>query len=288
MMFSVVIPVYNAELTITYLLDSLTDQIYNEYEIIIVDDCSTDNFAKIAESYNCILIQSQKNSGPAFCRNLGAKKAKGDILVFTDSDCRVSTDWLYNIYNRFLINDADAIMGRLILKPSTLLGDAISALGFPAGGAIGFDKIWRVDTDGFTDSLSTCNCAVKKDVFFKVGGFDETFPLAGGEDSYFAYDLIKSNYRIKYCPDVLVYHEARKSLKNFVRWQFKRGISSFIFSQKVSRKGDFLSLRIWSTGNIIRHSINDKKFPLVVFLLGTSFLVQLAGYLFAKYMKAES
>lgn len=70
------------------------------------------------------------------------------------------------------------------MMPSNLLGDSISALGFPAGGAIVFDKIWKVNQDGFTDSLSTCNCAVKKDIFQKMGGFDDSFPFPGGEDSF--------------------------------------------------------------------------------------------------------
>jgi glycosyltransferase involved in cell wall biosynthesis len=286
MILSVIIPAYNAASTLPALLDSLSNQAYKDYEIIVVDDCSTDSTPDVVKSYNCDFVRLEENRGPAVCRNIGVGRSKGDILVFTDSDCRVDKKWLSNIYNHFENSDISAIMGRLVLLPSTLIGDSISAIGFPAGGAIGFDKIWRVDTDGYTDSLSTCNCAVKKDVFFKVGGFDETFPFPGGEDSFLAYNLRTSNLLIKYCPNVLAYHEARKSLHDFIKWQFHRGISSFIFSQKVSRKGDFLSLRIWSTKNIIKCSITDKKLPLVLFLLGISFFVQLAGYLFAKYNKA--
>jgi len=180
-------------------------------------------------------------------------------------------------------NEFGAIMGRLVLMPSTLLGDSISAIGFPAGGAIGFDKIWKVDQKGFTDSISSCNCAVRKDVFDKIGGFDESFPYPGGEDSLLAYALRRLNYRIKYCPDVLVSHAARDSFKGFLKWQFRRGISSYIFSTKVSNKEKFLSLRIWSTGNIIRHYYTDKKIPLILTLLMTSFFVQLSGFLYGRH-----
>jgi glycosyltransferase involved in cell wall biosynthesis len=279
---SVVVPAYNAAETILTLLNSLTKQSFKDFEVIVVDDFSQDNTTHIVQSFPYSLIQLSENHGPAYCRNTGAGAAKGEILVFTDSDCFAAHTWLENIYQNILQNDFAALMGRLVLMPSTLLGDSISALGFPAGGAIGFDKIWKVDQKGFTDSLSSCNCAVRKDIFDKIGGFDESFPYPGGEDSLLAHDLRRLNCRIKYCPDVLVSHAARDSLMGFLKWQFRRGISSYIFSTKVSNKEKFLSLRIWSTGNIIRHYYTDKKFPLILTLLITSFLVQLSGFLYGR------
>ncbi len=283
--FSVIVPAYNAETNLPTLLDSLSNQRYKDFEVIVIDDCSQDGTSQIVRSYHCNLIQLSENHGPAYCRNIGAKNACGEILVFTDSDCCVNHNWLKKIQKNFFQNDTEAIMGRLVLRPSTFIGDSISALGFPGGGAVGFDKIWKVDQNSFTDSLSTCNCAIKKNIFWKIGGFDESFPFPGGEDSFLAYNLRRSNYRIKYCSDVLTYHEARDSIPNFLKWQFRRGISSYIFSKKVSRKKDFLSLRMWSTVNIIKHYWKDKKFPLVIFLLCTSFLIQTIGFLFAKYNK---
>ncbi len=283
MKISVIIPTYNAESTLPYLLDSLSNQSIQDFEVIIVDDNSDDNSSQIAKSSPYKLIQLQKNYGPAYCRNIGAENAQGEILVFTDSDCRVHEKWLENINAYFLNQEVDAIMGKLVLMQSTFLGDSISALGFPAGGAIGFDKIWKVDENGYTESLSTCNCALRKDVFREVGGFDTSFPFPGGEDSLLAYDLLRRGHKIKYCPDVIAFHEARNSLADFIKWQFKRGISSYIFSKKISNKGDFLSLRLWSTKNIIRQYYNNKKFPLILFLLGTGFIVQFSGYLYARF-----
>ena len=283
MKISVVVPAYNAAETILSLLKSLSNQSFKDFEVIVVDDCSQDNTPHIVQSFPYSLIQLSENHGPAYCRNVGAGAAKGEILVFTDSDCLAAHAWLENIHNFFLQNDFEALMGRLVLMPSTPLGDSISAIGFPAGGSIGFDKIWKVDQKGFTDSLSSCNCAVRKDVFEKIGGFDESFPYPGGEDSLLAHDLRRLNYRIKYCPDVLVSHAARDSLMGFLKWQFRRGISSFIFSTKVPNKEKFLSLRIWSTGNIIRRYYTDKKFPLIFMLLMTSFFMQLSGFLYGRH-----
>jgi len=282
MKLSVVVPAYNAEKTLPVLLDSLLTQSCRDFEVIVVDDGSRDDTVSIIEKYNCQLIQLKENHGPAYCRNLGAQKAQGEILVFTDSDCSVTFDWLKTIENHFYYKETEAIMGRLVLLPSDYMGDSISALGFPAGGAIGFDKIWKVDKDGFTDSLSSCNCAVRKDIFWKAGGFDETFPFPGGEDSLLAYGMRRLGYRIEYCPDVVAYHKARDSLRDFLAWQFRRGISSFIFSTKISDKKGFLALRVWSTANVIKHYLWDKKFPLIFLLLVTSFVTQLVGFIVAK------
>lgn len=283
MFFSVIVPAYNAQKSLPRLLDSLICQSYKDFEVVIIDDCSKDSTSKVVQSFPYRLIKLAENHGPAYCRNLGSKNAHGEILVFTDSDCRVDRHWLNNIEKHFSQNDIDAIMGRLVIIPSTLLGDSISALGFPAGGSLGFEKIWRVNKDGFTDSLSSCNCAIKRDIFLNVGGFDETFPFPGGEDSLLAYSLRKSNYRIKYCQDIIAYHEARDSFRDFIEWQFKRGVSSYIYAKKIFNKKDYFSLRLWSTKNIIRKNISGKKLPLILFLLATSFFVQMLGFILAKH-----
>jgi GT2 family glycosyltransferase len=279
MRFSVIVPAYQAARTLPALLTSLSLQAFKDFELILVDDCSRDGTARIAYSYPCKVLQMPENRGPARCRNEGARSALGEILVFTDSDCEVASDWLERMDQHFRTEDVDAIMGRLVLKPSTFLGDSISALGFPAGGSIGFEKIWRVDEKGLTDSLSSCNCAVRESLFWKVGGFDETFPYAGGEDSLFAYHLNKAGSRIRFCPDVIAYHGARDSLRSFLRWQFRRGQSSYIFSTKVREKGNYMALRLWSTANILKSSFADRKFPLILLLLGLSVLVQMMGFL---------
>ena len=279
MRFSVIVPAYQAARTLSALLTSLSLQTFKDFELILVDDCSRDRTARIAASHPCKVLRMPQNRGPARCRNEGARSALGEILVFTDSDCEVAPDWLERTDQHFRTEDTDAIMGRLVLKPSTFLGDSISALGFPAGGSIGFEKIWRVDEKGFTDSLSSCNCAVRQSLFWKVGGFDETFPYAGGEDSLFAYHLKKAGSRIRFCPDVVVVHGARDSLRSFLRWQFRRGQSSYIFSTKVRDKGNYMALRLWSTANILKLSFADRKFPLILLLLGLSVLVQMMGFL---------
>jgi glycosyltransferase involved in cell wall biosynthesis len=284
MKFSVIIPAYNAQSTLPALLASLSKQSCQEdFEVIVVDDCSTDATAAICLRFGCKLICCAKNCGPASCRNLGAARATGEFLVFTDSDCIVSPDWLQCFERALALKGSEVIMGKLVLLPSTLLGEAISALGFPAGGSLGFEKVWRVCEEGYTRSLSSCNFAIRRDIFMKLGGFDQSFPYAGGEDSFLAHSLVEAGFRIRYRPEVIAYHPARQSFFEFLRWQFRRGISSLIFAAKVPRKSEFVSLRLWSTKNVIKHTIGDRKFPLVLLLLALSFAAQISGFLFARY-----
>ena len=284
MFISVIIPSFNSQNKLVRLLDSLSNLRDDSYEIIVVDDCSTDNTEMAVENYNVNYIRLDKNSGPAVCRNIGAGAAKGEIFAFTDSDCRVGRNWLRNIGARFADSSIDAIIGRLVIDRSNYLGNSISALGFPAGGSIGFEKIWKVDKDGFTNSMSSCNCAVRKEVFEEVDGFNETFPYAGGEDSFLAYSLRQKDYRIKYCPDVIIYHEARSSFSEFYKWQFKRGISSYMFSTKVNEKSDFISLRLWSTVNVMKYNFMSREIPLILFLFISGYLIQTAGFVYGRYI----
>lgn len=282
MKISVIVPTYNSAATLPLLLDTLTAQGHDDFEIIVVDDCSTDDTALVVSNYNIYYIRMEKNSGPAVCRNVGAHAANSDLFAFTDSDCRVDDNWLVQIENNFGDINMDVLMGRLIIDRSNYLGDSISALGFPAGGSLGFDRVWKVDSRCYTNSLSSCNCAIKKELFDSIGGFDETFPYPGGEDSFLAYRLVQSGYKIKYCPDVIVHHGARDSLRSFIKWQFRRGISSFIFSRKISGRANYASLRLWSTANVLKSNLKDIKFPLVALLLMSSFIIQAAGFLYGK------
>lgn len=87
-MFSVIIPLYNKQDTITKTLQSITDQDYNDYEVIVVDDGSTDESIKKVEDFHSskIKIYKQPNRGVSAARNYGIEKAKGEWIVFLDAD----------------------------------------------------------------------------------------------------------------------------------------------------------------------------------------------------------
>ena len=141
---SIVIPVYNDAKNLERLLSSLKKQTSKDFEIIVIDDCSTDVAYDIAKKYASKFIKNKSNKGPAFSRNIGIKNSSGKIIAFTDSDCEAAIDWIDNLRRLFLDKNISVMMGKVVIPNSTFLADCISALGFPAGGHVGFEKMWHV------------------------------------------------------------------------------------------------------------------------------------------------
>lgn len=111
--FSVIIPVYNCENLIEQCIKSFLNQDYDDYEIIAVDDCSTDNSLSVLQSINSdklIIIEQKENGGSAIARNVGISKAKGEYLWFVDADDAVVNDSFEKL-ERYLSNrDVDTII----------------------------------------------------------------------------------------------------------------------------------------------------------------------------------
>lgn len=105
--FSIIIPVYNVEKYIKKCLDSVFSQSYKDYEVIIINDGSTDKSMDIAKEYNVKII-NQKNKGQSAARNNGIKHATGDYLIFLDSDDYWEKDLLKEL-NKSLKNKPDVI-----------------------------------------------------------------------------------------------------------------------------------------------------------------------------------
>lgn len=275
---SVIVPAYNSGKTIENTLISLKKQTQTPDEVLIIDDASTDRTAEIAGKYFGV-VRLPENMGPAKARNIGIKKTKGEVIAFIDADCEATSEWVEAIKKRFAQNPDEAvIMGNVKIPSSTFLGDSISALGFPGGGSVGFDKMWKVDENGYTNHITSANFAVRKEIFEKYGTFDESFPLPGSEDPELSFRFTRLGVPIRYCPEVVVYHVPRTDMASFVRWQIVRGRGNYYFKQKVGPVGSFIKLRLWSSWNIVKKYIIDPKFPLIISLLTLSFLLQQYGF----------
>ena len=113
-MLSIIIPAYNCEQTLKICLQSIKDSCVQDYEIIVVDDCSTDSSLSIAKQYADKVLQTKNNCGAGYARDLGIEVAKNHILVFIDSDVVIAKDTLEIITNYFENHpQVDAITGRL-------------------------------------------------------------------------------------------------------------------------------------------------------------------------------
>ena len=113
MVFSIIIPVYNAEKTLGRCLDSICAQDFQDYEVLLIDDGSKDNSASICEIYVSKNIHfklfRQENKGPSAARNEGLRHAEGVYLCFVDSDDYVKPDYLSKIYERINNTKADIV-----------------------------------------------------------------------------------------------------------------------------------------------------------------------------------
>ncbi len=279
---SVIIPVYNDAANLEKALLSLEGQRVRPLEVIVVDDCSTDDSPRVAARHATCVLRNRLNSGPAVTRNRGIRRASGDVIAFMDADCTADEHWIENLLAAFAETDADAVMGRTRIPSSTVLGDCIAELGFPGGANAGFENIWKVTEDGYTDHITSCNFAARRETFSRYGVFDESFPLAGGEDPELSLRWHRQGASILFRPSVLVWHVPRTDLKGFFRWMLVRGRANYFFKQKVGNVGTFIKLRLWSSKNILRNNVRSPKILMVLPLLFLSLAIQQAGYIIQK------
>jgi len=208
-MISIVIPSYNSK-TIEKTIKSLLNQDYKEkYEIIVVDS-SNDDTPKIISKYPVRLIR-QNPSGPANARNLGVKNAKGEIIVFIDSDCIAPKNWLKNLLKPLSDKNVAAVSGTYRTKNKE------SIIARFAGYEIEqrHEKMNRLDRIDFVGSFG---CVYRKDIFLKFGGFDTNFVQS--EDGELSYKIAKKGYVIKFNPSAYVYHYHPDSLIKFLKQKF--------------------------------------------------------------------
>jgi len=276
---SVVIPNYNGGPDLRKNLWALRNQSLPDFEIVVVDDSSTDDSLKIARRYADRLCQTPRNSGPAAARNLGIRNSRSDLIFFLDADCVPRRDWVEKMLKQFADAAIQVVMGKVEIERSNFVGDSISALGYPAGGSVGFDRMWRVSPEGYTHTFSSCNCGFRRQVFDAFGYFDEDFPYAGGEDTLLARKIFEGGGKIKYCPEVVVVHGARSDLKSFISWQVKRGKSIYLFRKKAGSIGTEVHNRLQSIRNIIKLHLRDPKIFLILPLLFGGLVSQQIGYL---------
>lgn len=215
--FSVIIPAFNAEKTIAASLKSLAEQsiLSDRYEIIVVDDGSTDRTADIVQSYPVRYLH-QNNQGPAAARNRGACLAEGNIILFTDADCVPDRRWIEEMTAPFLKNSGiSGVKGAYRTRQSSLTARFAQAE-FE-------DRFDLLKKSCFIDMVDTYSAAFKKKVFLAAGGFDSSFPVANNEDTELSYRLVSQGHRLVFNPRAFVFHTHPDTLKKYLKVKFWRG-----------------------------------------------------------------
>lgn len=212
MLVSIVIPAYNAESTLAQCLEACTRQNGAETEVIVVDDGSTDATRGIAESFPVSYVY-QTNAGPAAARNHGTRVAEGEIVAFTDSDCVPAPDWVASLAAGFS-DGVSAVGGSYsIANESRFLARMIHEE----------IAMRHAQFEEEVDFLGSFNVAYRKQDFEKVGGFDESFLSASGEDNDLAYRLSDAGGKLRFLGGAKVAHYHPTRLWPYLRTQARHG-----------------------------------------------------------------
>ncbi|MFH0863185.1 MAG: glycosyltransferase [Candidatus Altiarchaeota archaeon] len=223
---SVIVPAYNAEATIEDCVKSLLalDWPTDSLELVLVDDGSTDGTRGIIRSYPQVRLVEAKHEGPAAARNLGVKSSKGDVIIFTDSDCVVPKDWLKRVAAE--LDSVDAVGGSM--KPSSERSLAER-----------FEQARRERLYGrarkFVTELPSCNLAFKRGVFEEAGGFDEEFRNASAEDYDLCRKVTLKGHKILYEPGIEIVHHHSQTLGRIFRRAYLHGSEIIRYKRKMGK-----------------------------------------------------
>ena len=186
---SVVIPAYNAEKSIGQCIGSVLSQRPGfSFEVIVVDDGSTDMTAEAAAGFRGVRLLRQEKSGPAAARNNGAKAAKGKIVVFMDSDCVASAGWLHEMLLPFSDKNIAGVQGTYRSRQRQLIARLVQ-LEIER-------KHERMARTESIDFMGTYSAAYRKSVFDGMRGFDSVFPIASGEDIDLSFRMSKAGHKM--------------------------------------------------------------------------------------------
>ncbi|MEG1401819.1 glycosyltransferase [Bacteroides sp.] len=223
MRYSVIIPVYNRPDEVNELLQSLVEQHYNDFEVIIVEDGSSVPCKTIADAYSdrlTIHYFEKPNSGPGQTRNYGAERSRGEYLLILDSDCIIPPGYFEAIEQELQNKPADAFGGPD--RAHSSFSDMQKAINysmtsfFTTGGIRGGKK----KMDKFYPR--SFNMGVRRTVYQALGGFSD---MRFGEDIDFSIRIFKGGYSCRLFPGAWVYHKRRTDLKKFFKQVHNSGIA---------------------------------------------------------------
>jgi len=224
MMFSVVIPTYNRIQLLKQTIQSVFSQQYSDYQLIVINDGGSDGSHEYLEELATagkITYVNQRNMGPAAARNAGIRVARGIYLAFTDDDCLVPPNWLGKIAEAFSEQGIEIVGGAV---KNCIQGNIYSEVSQDIVNHFVTFLNERGLEYGF---LTSNNIAYRTDVVRTVGGFDERFRAAGGEERALNASILRRGGKSRFLPHLVVDHYHAMTAWSFFRQQRNYGRGSY-------------------------------------------------------------
>ena len=220
---TVVVCTYNGGQTLADCLDGLSQLDYPDYEVIVVDDGSTDSSSLIASEFDVQVI-STPNQGLSAARNTGMHAATGEIVAYTDDDARPTQDWLRFLAWGFMTTEHAGIGGPNIAPPGD--GPIAACVANAPGG-----PIHVLLTDEIAEHIPGCNMAFRRERLIEVGGFDPRF-RAAGDDVDLCWRIQDRGWTIGFNPAATVWHHRRNSVRAYWKQQVGYGKAEALLEAK--------------------------------------------------------
>jgi len=213
--YSIIIPVYNRPEEVKELLQSLIQQTFKNFEVIVIEDGSTVDCKNVVDSFSTELdihYFFKENSGQGFSRNCGFEKARGDYFIVFDSDCILPESYLQTVEGHLAKELLDAFGGpdrasRSFTVTQKAINYSMTSV-FTTGGIRGSKKhLGAYHPRSF-------NMGVSREVYEKTGGYLIT---RMGEDIEFSIRIIESGFKVGFIEEAFLYHKRRTTLGQFYR-----------------------------------------------------------------------
>jgi len=251
---SVIVCSYNGERWIGECLEALGRLDYPDYEVIVVDDGSTDATAAVATGCAHVRLISTPNGGLSRARNLGLEAATGEIVAYLDDDARPEPSWLTHLVTPLALDSYAAVGGPNLAPP----GDGVTA-DCVANAPGGPTHVLLSDREA--EHIPGCNMAFRAQALRNVGGFDETFRIAG-DDVDVCWRLQEAGEAIGFAPAAVVWHHCRSTVRRYLGQQFQYGRAEALLERRWPERYNHRGHATWEGrvyGNSLAAGMNRRR-----------------------------
>jgi GT2 family glycosyltransferase len=224
---SVVVCTFNGGATLEQCLQSLLALDYPDYEVIVVDDGSTDDTCSILSRFPSVRVVSQPNRGLGVARNAGLRAATGPIIAYTDSDCFADSEWLLQTVYQLQQSGAAAVGGPNLTPEDGWLAACVAASpGQPSH---------VLESDQVAEHIPGCNMAFRREALEAINGFDPRYRTAG-DDVDICWRLQQAGFWITFAPGAFVWHHRRRTARAYLCQQAGYGEAEALLQFKHPHK----------------------------------------------------